>query len=189
MRLTYGSRREKTLLPAAFLAAAAAGLALLLGEGLDLLPFLWLPLYLAGSGLLLGALSVRPLRDSAFGNLLYRALPTLLIAGAILTASSLPMGPGKAVSVPDDLLHGLEYAGLGFLMARMLHPAAAPLRLRALVLAGAIAVLFGALDEFRQSFVPGRDPSLADLRSDAVGILAGVLSYTLLYLRRAEGPD
>ncbi len=37
----------------------------------------------------------------------------------------------------------------------------------------AVGVLYGASDEWHQSFVPGRDPSVADLSADAVGVLLG----------------
>ena len=47
-----------------------------------------------------------------------------------------------------------------------------------------LAVVYGATDEFHQSFVPGRDMSLSDLMVDLIGASAALLIVTLLYARR-----
>jgi len=39
------------------------------------------------------------------------------------------------------------------------------------------AVLFAASDEFHQSFVPGRGPSVVDVGIDTVGVLIGLIIY------------
>ncbi len=36
-----------------------------------------------------------------------------------------------------------------------------------------LGLLYGALDEWHQGFVPGRDPSTVDLLADAVGLILG----------------
>lgn len=36
-----------------------------------------------------------------------------------------------------------------------------------------LGLLYGALDEWHQGFVPGRTPSLGDLWADAVGLILG----------------
>ncbi len=38
-----------------------------------------------------------------------------------------------------------------------------------------VAIGYGLLDEFHQSFVPGRSSTLADVGLDAMGALVGVL--------------
>lgn len=43
------------------------------------------------------------------------------------------------------------------------------------LLAGAICVGFAALDEYHQSFVAGRGPSVRDVGIDSIGVAAGVL--------------
>jgi VanZ family protein len=53
---------------------------------------------------------------------------------------------------------------------------------RATLLAIAIAVMFGAADEWHQRFVPQRRPGLADLRADALGAAGGAFLFAL-YLR------
>ncbi|HOP26418.1 MAG TPA: VanZ family protein [Candidatus Sabulitectum sp.] len=51
-------------------------------------------------------------------------------------------------------------------------------------------VLFGfcwaVLDEFHQSFVPGRDCSMADLLADWAGVLAGVFLFSALFPSRRD---
>jgi len=45
----------------------------------------------------------------------------------------------------------------------------------------AIGIIYGVSDEWHQSFVPGRNPSIADLLADAIGVLMGyAFTYWLL---------
>lgn len=50
---------------------------------------------------------------------------------------------------------------------------------------------YGALDEWHQSFVPGRDPSLGDWVADSVGVILGffLLHYVLKMVPGAFGND
>ncbi|MFQ5669604.1 MAG: VanZ family protein [Acidobacteriota bacterium] len=84
--------------------------------------------------------------------------------------------PPRPSGVADWLLHGLEYAALGFALLRAL---GGGLRLRVpwkiLPWALALGILFGALDEFHQSFIPFRQADLKDLAADAAGTLAGAV--------------
>lgn len=93
----------------------------------------------------------------------YRVLAALW-ALIIFTASSLP---GGSVGLPgpwDKLAHALTYAVLAWLLRKSgLAPAPAL----------ALAVLYGASDEWHQSFVPGRFVDAADLLADAVGASFG----------------
>lgn len=74
----------------------------------------------------------------------------------------------------DWLVHGVEYAVLGVLLARTLH---LTWRFRfsdTLVLAcAALGALYGLTDEWHQSFVPHRAGSLADVAADGIGAWAG----------------
>ena len=78
--------------------------------------------------------------------------------------------PGGDIPLPggwDKPAHAAEYALLGYFLARGLGG-------RRTALTGFfLAVSYGALDEFHQSFVPGRDPSGLDLIADALGAGAG----------------
>ena len=44
-----------------------------------------------------------------------------------------------------------------------------------LAVAWAVTVIYGATDEWHQSFVPGRTPDINDLLADAVGAFAAVM--------------
>jgi len=72
----------------------------------------------------------------------------------------------------DKLLHFCAYAVLASLAT--LRPLRARERPRAIVVeAFVLAALYGVVDEFHQSFVPGRDASMGDVVADALGALTG----------------
>jgi len=78
--------------------------------------------------------------------------------------------PGGDLPLPggwDKPAHAAEYALLGYFLARGLGGG------RAALLGIFLAVGYGVLDEFHQSFVPGRYPSGLDLLADAFGAGAG----------------
>jgi len=95
--------------------------------------------------------------------------------------------PDVSIKPPDWLLHGIEF---GVLAAACLYGATRGFDRRyrsgkAAMLALSIAVVFGALDELHQSFVPGRDVSLHDWISDSIGALLVVLILVLVWNRSA----
>jgi len=95
--------------------------------------------------------------------------------------------PGLTWRISDKLLHGLEYAGLGALLAVALALSLPRLGLgRVLVWAALLASLYGASDELHQSYVPGRDADPRDWVADTAGGLAGA-GAALAFLRRARG--
>jgi VanZ family protein len=89
--------------------------------------------------------------------------------------------PGDTVGIltelPDWLLHGIEYAVGGFLARRVLAPVLPSWGSVAAVL---FCLAWAGLDEWHQSFVPGRDASLSDVFADAVGSVIGVAVHALL---------
>lgn len=111
---------------------------------------------------------------------LSRWVPVVLYCALISYLSSKP-GSGLPTwwfMRYDKVLHALEYGGLGFLLYRAL-----PVENRAarLALAAGLGLAFGVLDEFHQSFVPGRqgnDPG--DMTADLVGASLGALSFLML---------
>jgi len=103
-------------------------------------------------------------------------LPLILYLALIFFLSSGPVPSPKLQEVPDYYLHSLEYGGLYLLMFRAIHegfdrkPGRGGYWLPAL-----LTIAYGVSDEFHQMFVPTRDASIADVGSDAVGSLLGIV--------------
>jgi len=93
-------------------------------------------------------------------------------AGLIFFVSSREIPPGLVPPIPhiDKVAHVLEYALLAALAFRALWPdTGRPTPLWVLVAGVALAVVYGAADEFHQYFVPTRECDWADLAADGVG--------------------
>jgi len=88
----------------------------------------------------------------------------------VILVSLLPNG-GVSVGNSDKFGHFFAYGGMSVLA--LLSFDSKPARLVALL--GAVGL--GALLEWGQSFVPGRDMSLADGIANALGVLVGALSF------------
>ena len=96
--------------------------------------------------------------------------PAALWAAVLFLLSELP---GTGVSLPadtDKLVHGGLYLILGLSLAWGKARTGSGVPVVVLLLMG---VGYGALDEWHQSFVPGRDSSVGDAVADAIGVLAG----------------
>lgn len=89
---------------------------------------------------------------------------------------------------PDlqNLLHIPLFGGLAWFWCGALRQFAVPSRL-VLLLAFAIAVLYGALDEIHQSFIPGRMANLMDVALNTIGAAAAIVAYRLWDRRRVSG--
>jgi VanZ family protein len=70
----------------------------------------------------------------------------------------------------DKAVHAAAYFVLCVLCLRACHGGLGPVRLRPTLLAVALGLSYGLVDEVHQSFVPGRDPSALDWVADAVGV-------------------
>jgi VanZ family protein len=109
-------------------------------------------------------------------------LPALVWAGVIFALSGRPALPTPRLFPGfDKAAHFGAYALLGFLLAR----GAAASRLGpGWVLA--IGLLYGASDEYHQSFVPGRSVEAGDWVADALGVAAGLWIHRKRNARRTE---
>ncbi len=114
-------------------------------------------------------------------------IPVALYAAVIFWLSSeshpLPFLP-PAVFDFDKLLHAGEYAVLGALLFRALALSAATRPRRAALCALAIASLYGASDEWHQSYVPNRSADPWDWAADTLGAVAGATAMGLSLRRR-----
>lgn len=111
-------------------------------------------------------------------------LPVILLAVAIFIQSSLPapeMVPRFYLS--DKLLHVSVYAILAALCYRGLRRAS-PMKDRPILLlilmAIIMAALYGASDEWHQSFVISRTADIFDFFADVIGSGMGAIAYSRL---------
>lgn len=104
-------------------------------------------------------------------QLLVSWLPPVLWAALIFILSAQPSLPKTGPSIPhlDKLAHLVMYGVLGYFTTRALRRAHNLPLPTAIPLAILIAALYGASDEWHQSFVPPRTPSLADWLADVTG--------------------
>ncbi|WKZ49781.1 MAG: VanZ family protein [Anaerolineales bacterium] len=114
-------------------------------------------------------------------NTLKRWLPALLMMALIFGFSSIPSTAMPEFGRLDFSIkkfgHALGYGLLAHAYLRGLDG-------KRLWLAWSMALAYAALDEFHQSFVPGRGPSVWDvLLFDNLGALAGLWAGSLLRKR------
>jgi VanZ family protein len=107
----------------------------------------------------------------------FRFLPALAYMGLIFYLSSLSFLPSPVSFVAiDKVEHMGEYGILdGFLLAGGLNPLAAAV----------VTSLYGASDEFHQSFVPNRDCSVWDWVADSMGAALVSLMWIAWKKRRS----
>ncbi len=118
-------------------------------------------------------------------------VPSLLYMALIFAVSSmkqeqLPLPKFEWLTI-DKLYHFIEYAILGILLAWAFvkaRPSIVPSK-HIWLAAAVLSILYGASDEWHQSFVPGRFATLADWVADALGSIAGVLAVYLYYKKQA----
>lgn len=120
-------------------------------------------------------------------------LPVLVVAGAILVGSALPLSgsagpPFGPVGLVGDvaLLHAVGYGLLGWVLARAL-VATGRSTVAVLALVVVATVGFGLAVELLQVPLPTRGYQVADLLADGIGAVAAV-SVLLLAGRLGRGP-
>ena len=116
----------------------------------------------------------------------WSALAVLAYMAVIFALSS--RRPPEAIvglGVADSWLHLVEYGGLGLLLSNLFWARRGATTWRVLVpLPVLIGSLYGLSDEWHQSFVPGRDASLADVLADALGCwLGATVAWAVLRFR------
>ena len=113
--------------------------------------------------------------------------PLLLYMGLVFWVSSRPRPEGVS-AVPDVVLHGGAYFVMAILAIRAFgHGLAEPVSGATLWGGVAVAVLYGACDEWHQSFVPARVGDAYDVLFDALGaFLAGPTLSTFWSVRARQ---
>jgi len=105
--------------------------------------------------------------------------PPLLWAGLIFIVSSFPLEtPPTAGPFSDKIIHVLEYAIFGFLLARSFHHIRNQVIHKIFLFAAlGIGILYGLTDEIHQHFVSYRFFEWTDLIADTLGSGIGTLIY------------
>ena len=121
-------------------------------------------------------------RSDAPGFLSLWLAPVLYLAGIFYMSSM----PNPLFAPPDfrwgdKVAHFSAYAGLGALLCRA-YRGSGLTGAAAFWLTVLTAGLYGASDEWHQSFVPNRSADPADWIADTLGALVGAVAY-LLFLR------
>ena len=127
---------------------------------------------------------MNPLRWLRQYPLLYLWLPLVAWMGLIFYLSAQPDFPRPSSDFLEDLLgigaHICLFAVLAALWGRALHAAG-----YRVVLALLFTLLYALLDEFHQSFVPGRTADPLDLLWDGLGAALGLAAWAWWRSRRA----
>ncbi len=113
-------------------------------------------------------------------------LPAILYAGMVIGLSSIPhlKGPSIDILAADKIAHFVEYGLFAILIYRSFSnftSACSPGR--AFLLSALFVILFAALDENYQRFVPGRQFDVYDLLTDTLG---AILVLLLLWIRKRK---
>lgn len=132
-------------------------------------------------------------RGSRNSTLIRYEIPLLCCMALIVFLSSRPAlpGPGERGSLIRDIFnyggHVVMYALLAFLAWRVVVVRAGELPFYLIARPRLTAVLFclvyGILDEFHQSFVPGRTASAYDVLADVIGAILAMTAITYWYRR------
>lgn len=113
-------------------------------------------------------------------------MPVALWAIIIFLFSAMPTSPVSQIHITDFFIkksaHIFEYAVFTLLLYRALRVSGISNK-EAGVYSVILAVLYGASDEFHQSFTPGREPKVRDVFFDTLGALSA------LYFVRSILPD
>ena len=133
-----------------------------------------------------------PTVESSAGHWIRAWLPVALYMGLIFYFSSLPYPEDQLPkflfkALGDKLLHAIEYSVLAILCYRAFRRSAGLYAANsAVVLAIAVASLYGATDEVHQAFVPFRSSTWSDWVADTAGAVIGAIGARQFMERGAK---
>ena len=106
-------------------------------------------------------------------------LPAIFWMGLIFVFSSIPNLVDPLGFDPSGYIkHAVEYLIFGLFLSFGLSKSNIEAKKKIILLTLVIGFLYGASDEFHQSLVPGRNASVFDLLTDAIGALIGSIIYS-----------
>ena len=110
----------------------------------------------------------------------------------IFGLSSIPALPGDYAKLPpgfDKLAHFVEYSVLAVLLHHVLMMNGRRNQNLIALVVVIICVAIAGLDEFYQSFIPGRQSSVTDLCADLAGIITGTFASLMLFRKGIPRAD
>ena len=108
-----------------------------------------------------------------FASIVLLAYWALIFVGTHLPSARMPH-----LHASDKLYHFVAFAGLSFLLCWAI-PSSRVSWGKILVVAASIGLSYAVLDELTQQFIPGRSCDIWDVAADAVGVLIGLVAYTI----------
>jgi VanZ family protein len=114
--------------------------------------------------------------------------PAFLWAAFVFIMSAMPGNRLPPLSVPnmDKVVHTAVYGVLGMLCWRGVRLTQALDPVRTVIMATAIAALYGITDELHQTFTPNRMADWKDAVADAGGSFLGALACAIASKRRGQ---
>jgi VanZ family protein len=115
--------------------------------------------------------------------------PLALYWITLFIATSIPSEALPKIAVGDKLEHFFAYMILSILVSLTFHFQKKIKLLNTYPLLSALFVvsLYGALDEWHQTFIPGRYAELLDMVSNFFGALFGIIVTYFLVIRHSKG--
>lgn len=108
-----------------------------------------------------------------FASIVLLAYWTLIFVGTHLPSARMPH-----LHASDKLYHFIAFAGLSFLLCWAI-PSSKVSWVKILVVAASIALSYAVIDELTQQFIPGRSCDIWDVAADSVGVLIGLVVYSI----------
>ena len=94
----------------------------------------------------------------------------------IFAGTHLPKVPDIATSLNDKVKHFAAFFGLATLLC---YVTTSRQLVKRFVAIGIVAMVYAALDEMTQSFIPGRTPDVMDFVADSVGVWSAIACYVV----------
>lgn len=111
---------------------------------------------------------------------IYYKMPAIIYFLIIFYLSSIS-SPPVPPSLSDDILHIIEFFLLFILIYRAFNNGLiAKMEIKNFIYSLIFPLFYSGLDEYHQSFVPGRDSSLKDVRNDIIGIFLAAIAIIII---------
>jgi len=104
----------------------------------------------------------------------------------LFVGTHIPVIPANVPKVNDKVMHFTAFFGLAFFLCYVSKPGP---RWKRFGRIAAVALLYAAVDEYTQRFVPRRQPDWMDFLANAAGIFSAIACYMLaqiIYQRVSE---